>query len=119
MEGAPERRRVPPLPRRPTMKSLRVAGLATLTLLSILRAPAGATTAQETFNKLIAKFAPDETSLSQNFKPKVGCGCVSNQLPGFVLLDGVGHVNCGLPQFNPDGSLVGFFFCNGDFVVLH
>jgi len=54
----------------------------------------------------------------QNFRPKVGCGCVSNQLPGFVVLDGAGHVNCGLPQFKPDGSLLGVFLCNGDFIVL-
>ena len=101
------------------MKSLRVAGLATLALLGILQAPAGATTDQETFKKLIAKFAPTELSLRQNFKPKIGCACVSDLLPGFVEVDPSGRVNCGTPSFNPDSSLSGISFCNGDFVVLH
>src|SRR5262249_10504597 len=101
------------------MKRLCIAGLATMALLGVLQTAGRAATAKETFDKLIAKFAPDLTGLEQNFKPKVGCGCVSNQLPGFVVLDGVGHVNCGLPQFKPDGSLLGVFLCNGDFIVLH
>ena len=85
-----------------------IAGLATIARLGVLQASAHAGTAKETFDKLIAKFAPDQASLQQNFKPKVGCGCVSNELPGFVVLDVAGHVNCGLPQFNPNGSLGGF-----------
>jgi len=101
------------------MKRLCIAGLATMALLGVLQNSARAATAKETFDKLIAKFAPDLASIEQNFKPKVGCGCVSNELPGVVVLDGVGHVNCGLPQFKADGSLLGIFLCNGDFIVLH
>jgi hypothetical protein len=100
------------------MKRLCIAGLATMALLGVLQASARAATAKDTFDKLIAKFAPGLASMEQNFRPKVGCGCVSNQLPGFVVLDGAGHVNCGLPQFKPDGSLLGVFLCNGDFIVL-
>src|SRR5262245_8251798 len=100
------------------MKRLCIAGRATMALLGVLQASARAATAKDTIDKLIAKFAPGLASMEQNFRPKVGCGCVSNQLPGFVVLDGAGHVNCGLPQFKPDGSLLGVFLCNGDFIVL-
>jgi hypothetical protein len=36
-----------------------------------------------------------------------------------VVLDAVGHANCGLLQFKPNGSPVRFLFCDGDFIVLH
>jgi hypothetical protein len=57
--------------------------------------------------------------MPRNFKPKLGCACVSDLTPGFVAIDDIGHVNCALPNFNPYGSLMGEGLCNGDFIVLH
>jgi hypothetical protein len=80
--------------------------------------PVLAGTDQQTFNKLVAKRAPNESPLIDDFKPKVVCGCVSNLNPGVVVLDAVGHLNCAIPSFNGDGSVSGLTNCNGDFVVL-
>jgi hypothetical protein len=82
-------------------------------------------TDQDTFNKLIAKLAPTESSLVANFKPKLACTCVSGPVssvihkPGVVVLANSTDLDCGVPIFNPDGSLAGFVFCVGDFVVVH
>jgi hypothetical protein len=94
---------------------------AALMLVGMLQAPTGAATAQEAFNKLLAKYSLNAVDVYSNpdlFKPKVACGCVSNLLPGFVAVNG-SILDCELPQFNPDGSLMTFSSCGGDFIVLH
>ena len=55
--------------------------------------------------------APAEESLFTNFKPKLACACVSDAAPGVVMLDSLGNIECGLPNFNPDGSVGGLSNC--------
>jgi hypothetical protein len=99
------------------MKMLRIAGLVTLALVGVLQASARATD-RDTFAKFIAKLAPDEASLKQNFKPKLGCDCLEFLAPGIVMLSNKSVV-CGLPFWNADGSFATFTPCDGDFIVLH
>ena len=95
-------------------------GLITVCL-CVMQAPVSATD-KATFDKAVARVAPDGETLSARFKPKSLCLCKSTLAPGVLAL---GHgvmsppdINCLIPQFNADGSISGFAGCTGDFLVL-
>jgi hypothetical protein len=86
-------------------------GLTALGLASALATPVLASD-QETFNKLIAKYAATAT----NPKPKAACACTEFDppKPGFVEVLNFGsgdQVFCILPQFDANGHMTGSGFC--------
>jgi hypothetical protein len=55
-----------------------------------------------------------------NFKPKLACACVDNFWAGVVLFDAIdSEIACGIPSFNPDGSLFNLAFCTTGYVIVH
>jgi len=92
--------------------------LTTVTLLTLLAVPFGATatagTDQATFDKLVAKVAATAADLLARFKPRFACACFDFMPanPGVVVSDGLGKVRCGQPFFAADGVIAGMTFCN-------
>jgi hypothetical protein len=103
----------------------------TLGLLAVLgggltAAPAAATD-QDTFNKLLAKVAPLESGLGQNFKPKAACACPNDGvnparagvLVSEPIVGGKPDIRCAIPSFDADGKVFALTFCDGFAVLGH
>jgi hypothetical protein len=89
--------------------------LASVAVLTLTTAAFGGTT-ESRYQKLWQKSV---SSLSD--KPKVGCICLATEELGFLFFSSFGanpQAACGVPSFNPDGSLSFVTGCVGDFIVL-
>jgi hypothetical protein len=94
--------------------------LAAMSAVGLLPAPAGASTAKDKFDKLIAKSAAPEPINSTNPKFRVACACTAAPpaVPGFLIRASFdGDLYCALPGFITDGALGAYTYCT-QFVVL-
>ncbi len=96
-----------------------------LALLLVGLGPARATHAadQDTFDKLVAKVAPDVNGFFTTFKPKLACICSDKSTPGVVAQNATlgGTVSCWTPSFDAQGKLASMEACGvgATFEVLH
>jgi hypothetical protein len=96
-----------------------VTGLLTLALLATSWSIAGASD-QDKFNSLLGKYAVSGLGIPTKFDGKTPCYCLPGAVApayaaGYLVTYPVGqytYVNCYVPLFNPDGSLMGTQYCN-------
>ncbi|MBI3769961.1 MAG: hypothetical protein HY271_15930 [Deltaproteobacteria bacterium] len=94
--------------------------LAAMSAVGLLPAPAGAGTAKDKFDKLIAKSAAPEPINPSNPKFRAACACTGAlpAVPGFLIRASFDDdLYCALPGLNTDGGLGAYTYCT-QFAVL-